>query len=232
MLGGQLGDAELRMSFAPRPHGSLAGHPVYLTGGDERDPRVLLSEGGAVPWLAVTAGELLSWHERELARREADFARSRQQAAASALDEQKIEEMHRQMQKTDPAAAEKMRASLLASLDKTRRAAAQQAEAGTQALARQRAAFDAYRASFGPPQLAAPGTMSGSTTREGVRRVDDPAGRPLARVDPAWAARDLRRVQLIVVSIAPQPRTDPEHAWQQASYEALDFGALARLLEP
>ena len=228
LLGGQLGDGELRASFAPGPGGNFAGYPVYLAGGDERSPRVLLSDGGYRPWVPVTVAEMLDWKARELARREAEFARARQ--SGNALDERKIDEIYRGMQKVDPAAAEKTRASLLASLDKMRASAAKNEAAGVQAMTKQRAAFDAYRASLTPAQLAAPGTMGAATTPDGAVRVDDATGKPLAKIDPTYAQRDPKRLHATVVSIAPQPKTDPEYAWQQASYGALDFGALARLL--
>jgi hypothetical protein len=229
LFGGRLGDAELRASFAPVPHGSVAGVPVYAIGGDAQNPRALLTAGGYRPWVPVTVAEMLAWKERELAQHEAEFARA-QQRSADALDEQKIEEMYREMQKVDPGAAAKVRTQLLGSLDKMRADASRQAAAGTGALAKQRSAFDAYRASFTPAQLKAPGTISGATTRDGVVRVDDPAGRPLARIDPGYARRDPDRVHVIAVSLAPQPKTDPEYAWQQASYEAIDFDAVAGLL--
>lgn len=229
LLGGQLGDGELRASFAPRAQGSIAGHPVYAAGGNEQNPRALITAGGYLPWVPVTVAEMLDWHERELAAQEADFARA-QERAGTGLDEAKIEAMYRDMRKVDAAAAEKTRAQLLASLPKMRADAARQSASGSQAIAQRRAAFDAYRASFTTAQLSAPGTISGATTRERVQRVDDPAGRPLARIDPAYSRRDPKRVHVIAVSVAPQPKTDPEYAWQQASYEALDFDALAALL--
>lgn len=228
MLGGQLGDAELRASFAPLQRGSVAGYPVYLAGGNEQSPRVLLSNDGYRPWVPVTVAEVLRWQEREIARREADYAKG--SPAANGLDERKIDEMYRSMKRIDPAAAEKMRADLLATQQKVRASAAKNDAAATQAMTKRRAAFDAYRASLSPEQLAAPGTMSAATTREGALRADDPAGRPLARIDPTFAQRDPKRLHAIVVSVAPQPTTDPEHAWQQSSYEALDFAALAALL--
>jgi hypothetical protein len=76
MLGGQLGDAELRASFAPVPKGSIAGFPVYAAGGNDDDPRVLLSAGDYRPWRAVTVAELLEWQQREVEKREAEFARA------------------------------------------------------------------------------------------------------------------------------------------------------------
>jgi hypothetical protein len=232
LLGGTLGDAELVASFAPAPAGTFAGHPVFLGSGDVRDPRVLLSRGGYRPWVPVTVAEMLAWRERELAAREAEYREVQRHAASGGLDEAKIEEIYAGMKRVDPAGAEKTRARMLASLPKMRADAARQSAAAAEATAKRRAAFDAYRASLTPAQLASQGTISGSTTRAGASRVDDPSGRPLARVDPGYAQRDPRKLHLVVVSVAPQPTTDPDHAWQQASYEALDFGALAALLDP
>lgn len=228
LFGGQLGDGELRASFAPVPRGSIAGFPIYLAGGNEQNPRVLLSEGGYRPWVPVTVAEMLDWQERELARREAEYARGRQ--AANAIDERKIDEIYRGMKRVDPEAAEKTRTNLLASQEKLRASSAKNEAAATQAITKRRAAFDTYRASLTPEQLAAPGTMSAATTREGAIRADDPAGRPLAKVDPVFSRRDPKRLHVFVVSVAPQPKSDPEYAWQQASYEELDFRALAGLL--
>ncbi|MGH6622522.1 MAG: hypothetical protein ACREBN_01050, partial [Burkholderiaceae bacterium] len=217
LFGGQLGDGELRASFAPVPRGSIAGFPVYLAGGNDQNPRVLLSEGGYRPWVPVAVAEMLDWQERELVRRETDYARGRQ--ASNALDERRIDEIYRGMKRVDPDAAEKTRTNLLASQEKMRASAAKNEAAAKQAITKRRAAFDAYRASLTPEQLAAPGTMSTVTTREGAIRADDPAGKPLAKVDPTFSRRDPKRLHAIVVSVAPQPKSDPEYAWQQASYE-------------
>jgi hypothetical protein len=231
MLGGQLGDAELHASFAPRPQGSIGRHPVYGAGGNELDPRALLTQSGYRPWVPVTLAEMLEWQERELSKREAEFASAQQRAQGSELDEKKIDEMYQGMRKVNAAAAEETRAKMLASLPKLRADRDKQNAAATAAMTTRRTAFDAYRASFTPAQLTGPGTISGSTTRDGVIRVNDPAGKVLARIDPAYARRDPGRVHVIAVSVAPQPKTDPEYAWQQASYEALDFDALAALLK-
>lgn len=229
LLGGQLGDQDLRASGAPLPQGSIAGYPIFAAGGNEQNPRVLLSASGYRPWVAVTVAEMLAWHERDLARQEAEFA-SAQQNAGGGFDEAKIEQMYQDMRKVDAAGAEKARAKMLASLPKMRADSARQTAKATETMGRRRAAFDAYRASFTTAQLAAPGTISGTTTRDGVLRVDDPAGKPLARVEPGYARRDPKRIHVLTVGVAPQPKTDPEYAWQQASYEALDYAALAALL--
>lgn len=229
LLGGQLGDAELRASGAPLQQGSISGHPIYAAGGNPENPRALLSEGGYRPWVPVTVAEMLAWRERELATQEADYARA-QQRAGNGFDETKIEQMYQDMRKVDAAGAEKARAQMLASLQKMRADSARQSASTTQAMTKRRSAFDAYRASFTPAQLSGPGFISGTTTPQGVPRVDDPAGKALAKIDPGYGRRDPKRVHIITVALAPQPKTDPEYAWQQASYEALDFSALAALL--
>jgi hypothetical protein len=97
-------------------------------------------------------------------------------------------------------------------------------------MTQQCSAFDAYRASFTPAQLAAPGTISNSMTRDKVIRVDDPEGKQLAKVNPVYAQRDPRHIHLIVVGLSRQPKTDPNYAWFNASLDALDYAALGNLL--
>jgi hypothetical protein len=111
-----------------------------------------------------------------------------------------------------------------------RAAGARQSGKAEQWMTQQRSAFDAYRTSFTAAQLAAPGTISNSMTRDNVIRVDDPAGKPLAKVDPAYAQRDPQHIHVIVVGLSPQPKTDPNSAWFKASLEALDYTALGKLL--
>ena len=67
-------------------------------------------------------------------------------------------------------------------------------------------------------------------TPDKVIRVDDPKGKRLAKVDPAYAQRDPRLIHLIVVGLSPQPKTDPNYPWFNASLEALDYTALGKLL--
>ena len=124
--------------------------------------------------------------------------------------------------------AEKMRVQLLAALQKSREHTAK--SAGTDFLAKQRRNFDAYRASFTPAQLAAQGSISHVMTRDGVLQVDDPAGRPLAQIDPSYTQKNPARIHFLVVSMAQQPKTDPNHPWFQASLDALDYVALSKLL--
>ncbi|MFO0701927.1 MAG: hypothetical protein U0236_22150 [Nitrospira sp.] len=60
--------------------------------------------------------------------------------------------------------------------------------------------------------------------------MDDPESKQLAKIDSAYAQRDPRRIHLIVVGLSPQPKTDPNYAWFNASLEALDYAALGKLL--
>ncbi len=199
--------------------------------GNEANPRVLLSRSGYEPWVPVTLAEVLDWRERELASREADLRRA-QQPSANDLTEEKIQKMYEGMKPFDPAGAEKMRNDMLRMLPKLRSdAAAQNAEGGAM-LARYRAEFNAYRASLSPAQLAAPGNhQAGTFSREGVVRSDASQGGLLSRVDPAYASRDPNRIHLLVVGISPHPKASPQYAWAQASYDALDYTALAALLD-
>ena len=229
IFGGQLGDAELKASGMPTPLGTIAGFPLYAGGGNKDNPRLLMSRAGYEPWMPVTIAEMLDWRERELKKKEEEYQASVQQKG-NELNEAKIEEMYHDMKKINAAEAEKMRTKMLASLETIRTKSARQSGQAAQWMMQQRQAFDAYRASFTPAQLAAPGTISHSMTRDNVIRVDDPAGKPLAKVDPAYAQRDPRRIHLIVVGLSPQPKTDPNSAWFKASLEALDYAALGKLL--
>lgn len=229
MVGSQLGDAELKAGGMPTPLGSTAGFPIYAAGGNKDNPRMLMSRGGYEPWVPVTVADMLDWRERELKKKEQEYEASVQQSG-NELNEAKIEEIYRDMKKINAAEAEKTRTQLLASLEKMRATSARQSGQAAQWMTQQRSAFDAYRASFTSTQLAAPGTISHSMTPDNVMRVDDPEGQPLAKVDPAYAQRDPRRIHVIVVGLSPQPKTDPEHEWFNASLAALDYAGLGKLL--
>lgn len=229
MLGGQLGDAELKASGMPIPLGSASGFPIYAAGGNKDNPRLLMSRAGYEPWVPVTIADMLDWRERELKKKEEEYQASVQQNG-NGLNEAKIDQMYHDMKKINAAEAEKMRTQMLASLETLRAKSARQSGQATQWMTQQRQAFDAYRTSFTPAQLAMPGTISNSMTRDKVIRVDDPAGKPLAKVDPAYAQRDPQHIHFILVGLSPQPKTDPNHVWFKASLDALDYAALAKLL--
>lgn len=229
MFGGQLGDAELKASGMPTLLGNTAGFPIYAGGGNKDNPRLLLSRAGYEPWVPVTIADMLDWRERDIKKKEQEHQASVQQNG-NGLNEMKIEEIYLDMKKINAAEAEKMRTKMLASLKKMRADSTRQSAKAAQWTTQQRNAFDAYRASFTPAQLAMPGTISNSMTPDKVIRIDDPAGKPLAKVDPAYAQRDPRRIHLIVVGLSPQPKTDPNSAWFKASLDALDYAALGKLL--
>lgn len=229
MFVGQLGDADLKASGMPIPLGSASGFPIYAAGGNKDNPRLLMSRAGYEPWVSVTVADMLDWRERELKKKEEEYQSFIQQSG-NKLTEAKIEEIYHDMKKINAAEAEKTRTQLLASLKKMRADSTRQSAKAAQWTMQQRNAFDMYRASFTPAQLAAPGTISNSLTPDKVIRVDDPAGKPLAKVDPAYAQRDPQHIHLIVVGLSPQPKTDPNYAWFKSSLEALDYATLAKLL--
>jgi hypothetical protein len=188
-----------------------------------------MSRAGYQPWVPVTIADMLDWRERDLKKSEQEYQAALTQSRDE-FNEAKIDEIYRSMKSINAAEAEKTRTQMLAALSKMRADSARQSGQAEQWLAQQRRAFDAYRASFTSAQLASPGTLSHLVTRDKVIRVDDPAGKQLARVDPYYAQRDPGRIHLIVVGVGPQPRTAPNHAWHQASLDALDYAALAAVL--
>ena len=58
LLGGRLGDGELRASFAPVQRGSVAGYPVFLAGGNEQNPRIKLFETFGATVQALKTGDV------------------------------------------------------------------------------------------------------------------------------------------------------------------------------
>jgi hypothetical protein len=197
MLGGQIGDAELRASASPRQLTTIAGFPVYAVSGNEQNPRALLTRSGYLPWTQVTEPEIVAWQARE---------NQPQQSSESDFDEAKIEEIVREVKKVNPVEAEKTRVQMLAALAKIREQSARQNASAAE--------LQAARAKVSEEQR-----------RRFVKET------PLAKVDPGYVRRNPNRIHLIVVGLAPQPTTDPEHVWQQASYEALDFAALMALVD-
>lgn len=227
MLGGMVGDSELPARLAPRRVGDLAGFPLYGRGDDAADTMVMMSSSNELPWVPVTIAEALDWREREIAKREADWQK---QSATAGRAETQLRAAYENMKKVDPAGAEKMRVRMERDLEKMRADEARVHTKSNDAVARTRTGFDAYRASFSAAQLREPATISGEMFRNAVQRVDDPKGRPIVRVDTARAQRDAHRIRLLVIpqySVA----TDEDHEWQVASRNALDYTALAALLD-
>jgi hypothetical protein len=227
MLGGMVGDSELPARLAPRRVGDFAGFPLYGRGDDAADTMVMMSSSNELPWVPVTIAEALDWREREIAKREADWQKQR---ATAGRGEGQLRAAYENMKKMDPAGAEKMRVRMERDLERMRADEARVYAQSNDAVTRTRAGFDAYRASFSPTQLREPATISGELFRNAVQRVDDPKGRPIVRVDTVRAQRDPQRIRLLVIpqySVA----TDEDHTWQVASRQALDYTALAALLD-
>jgi hypothetical protein len=227
MLGGKVGDSELPARLAPRRVGELAGFPLYGRGDDAADTMVMMTSSSELPWVPVTIAEALDWREREIAEREASW---RKQSGSAGKAEAQLRAAYENMKKVNPAAAEDMRVRMERDLAKMRADEARVHAKSNDAVAGTRAEFDAYRASFSDAQLREQATISGATYRKTVMRVDDPKGRPIVRVNTAVAQRDPGRIKLFVIpqySVA----TDEDHQWQVASRNALDYAALAALLE-
>jgi hypothetical protein len=212
--------------LAPRRVGELAGFPLYGRG-DDADTMVMMSSWTELPWVPVTIAEALDWREREIAEREASWQK---QSGSAGKAEAQLRAAYDNMKKVNPAAAEDMRVRMERDIAKMRADEARVHAKSNDAIASTRAEFDAYRASFTAAQLSEPATISGAVYRKTVMRVDDPKGRPMVRVSTAVAERDPGRIKLFVIpqnSVA----TDEDHQWQVASRNALDYAALAALLE-
>ena len=226
MLGGRVGDSELPARLAPRRVGELAGFPLYGRG-DDADTMVMMSASSELPWVPVTIAEALDWREREIAEREASW---QEQSGSAGQVEAQLRAAYENMKKVNPAAADDMRVRMERDIAKMRADEARVRAKSNDAIAGTRAEFDAYRASFSAAQLREPATISAAVYRKTVMRVDDPKGRPMVRVNTAVAQRDPGRIKLLVIpqnSVA----TDEDHEWQVASRNALDYAALAALLE-
>jgi len=226
MLGGRVGDSELPARLAPRRVGELAGFPLYGRG-DDADTMVMMNSSSELPWVPVTIAEALDWREREIAGREASW---QEQSGSAGKAEAQLRAAVENMKKVNPAAAEDLRVRMERDIAKMRADEARVHAKSNDAVAGTRAEFDAYRASFSAAQLREQSTISGAVYRKTVMRVDDPKGRPIVRVDAAAAERDPGRIKLLVI---PQNNvaTDEDHQWQVASRNALDYAALAALLE-
>jgi hypothetical protein len=227
MLGGKVGDSELPARLAPRGVGELAGFPLYGRGEDAADTMVMMISSSELPWTPVTIAEALDWREREIAEREASWQK---QSGSAGQAEAQLRAAYENMKKVNPAAAEDMRVRMERDIAKMRADEAHVHAKSNDAVAGARAEFDAYRASFSAAQLREPATISAATYRKTVMRVDDPKGRPIVQINAALAQRDPGRIKLLVIpqySVA----TDEDHVWQVASRNALDYAALAALLE-
>jgi hypothetical protein len=227
MLGGMVGDAGLPARISPTRAGSFAGFPLYGRGGDAADTMVMMTSSEELPWVAVTIAEALDWREREIAAREADWQK---QSGSAGRGEAQLRAALENMIKMNPAEAGKMRARMERDLERLRADEARAHSMSNESVARTRSAFDAYRASFSAAQLKAPATLSGELFQGAVPRVDDPKGRPIVKVSTSVAQRTPGSIRLLVIpqySVA----TDEDHEWQVASRNALDYEAIAALLD-
>lgn len=227
MLGGFVGDSELPARLAPQRRGDIAGFPLYVRGEDHGDRLLMMSSSNEIPWVPVTIAEALDWHERDLVKREAEW---KQQSSSFGKAETQLRAAYESMKKMDPAGAEKMRERMERDLEKMRKDEARVHAQSSGAVADNRRAFDAYRASFPAARLREPATISSEMLKHGVPRVDDPKGRPIVQVDVKRAQRDSTRIRLLVIPQHSVP-TDEDHAWQVASREALDYKEIGALLE-
>lgn len=227
MLGGRVGDSELPARLAPRRVGEMAGFPLYVHGDDPADTRLMMSAANELPWKPVTIAEALDWREREIVKREADWQK---QSGNAGKGEAQLRAAYENMKKLDPASAEKMRERMERDIARMRADETRAYSQSNEAVARTRAGFDKYRASFSAAQLLEPATIGSELAFNAVQRVDDPKGKPIVRVDLARVQRDPQKNKLLVIpqySVA----TDEDHEWQVASRKALDYAAIAALLD-
>jgi hypothetical protein len=227
MLGGRVGDSQLPARLAPRRVGELAGFPLYGRSDDGADTMVMMTASSELPWVSVTIAEALDWREREIAEREASWLK---QSGSAGKAEAQLRAAYENMKKVNPAAAEDMRVRMERDIAKMRADEARVHAKSNDAIADTRAEFDAYRASFSAAQLREQATISAAVHRKTVMRVDDPKGRPIVRVNTAVAQSDPGRIKLLVIA-QNSVATDEDHQWQVASRNALDYAALAALLE-
>lgn len=227
LLGGSVGDSELPARLAPKRAGEHAGFPLYVRGEVKTDTRLMMSFANELPWTPITIAEALDWRERDIVKREADW---RKQSSQAGQGEAQLRAAYENMKKLDPANAEKMRVQMERNIERLRADEAKANSQSSSAVANMRAGFEQYRASFSAAQLREPATISGELANKAVERVDDPKGRPIVRVDTARAQRDPHKIKLLVIPQNSVP-TDADHQWQVASYGALDYAAIAALLD-
>ena len=221
-FGGSLGDPEMEVYEEPVRTGEVAGFPEY--GG----MYVLMSEGGRVPWIPVTIAQALDREERRLRTRQDEWIKQKERPWMS---EAKLQESYELLKKINPAAADAQRDAMMKVLQEERVRRPKLEAEGDAALAKEMADLGAYRASFSPQQLQGQATPGAMRPGGGVR-VDDPKGRKLVTVDPAFSKLPADRVHLLRVfrgGVAQDP-VPGRYAWQRQSNDALDYAALAALL--
>ena len=222
-FGGSLGDSEMEVYEEPVRTGEVAGFPEY--GGTY----VLMSEGGRVPWIPVTIAQALDREERRLRARQAEWAKQKERPW---LSEAKIQESYELLKKINPAAADEQRAAMMAVVQEEKVRRPKLEAEGDAALAKEASELAAYRATFSAQQLQGQASPGAIRPGGGVR-VDDPKGRRMVTVDPAFAKLPADRVHLMRVfrgGVAQDP-VPGRYAWQRQSNDALDYAALAALLK-
>ena len=137
----------------PKFEGMVGGYPRY-------NGWVIITRGGRLPWIPQTLGDRL---EAEAEKRRRALADWRQQnAAMKAPDAAKMEQAAALMRRTDPAAADK----LLASIEQIRRELDHHQRVVlppmTAQLEKEVADLERYRASFSAAELAQPAIWTDS----------------------------------------------------------------------
>ena len=142
------------------------------------------------------------------------------------------------LKKTDPAGAEKYRASMAKQTEELQRRQQTEYPAQTKALEQKVAArYDQDRASFTPEQLAAPAVRVGTPDprNELTGLQPGPADRALFfKPDPSFPDKNTPdRIQVIAISFSriPTPRQIERKAWQARVKSTFDFAALAALIK-
>jgi hypothetical protein len=227
LLGFPVGDVQLEVFEAPQSVAPTAGYPTFRNAiGDT----IVLSSTGAMPWIAVTIAEALDFEERRLSERQAEWERERNQPG---LSEAKVQKCFDDMKKINPAMAEDACGGLRAALkDQQQQRSQREAQMDAQ-LNAQRDDLRTYRASLSAMQLQSPARPNG-TRDSGIGRVDDPDGRERVKVDPAFRQLDPNVIHVLYVSPETAMSTDTvpgRYQWLKESTAAIDYAALARLLE-
>jgi hypothetical protein len=221
-LGGTDSDGVLEVFTEPKLTGQFAGFPEY------DGLYVLLSRENRVPWVPVTAAEVLDREERRLAREVEEFEKERQRPGINEAD---IQKSYEALLKIAPAQAEAQRAAMLKIMVETRQRMAEFITQRAADLARKREALAAYRASFDADGLRRQARVG--FFPDGRARVDDPNGRALVKVDPTVErlAPDSIHFMRVFVNVL---RTDPvpgRWQWMEQSKDTLDLQALFQLIQ-
>ena len=227
LLGFPVVDRPFEMFEEPKAVAPTAGRPTYR---DAIGDTIVLSARGAMPWIPVTVAEQLDFEEQRLRERLAEWSRENKQPG---LTDAKVAKCFADMQKINPALAEDACGGLRAALAEQRQQRGQREAEMNALLTAQREDLRTYRASFSAAQLQSPARPNGNRD-SGIGRVDDPAGVIRVKVDPGFRRLDPNRVHLIYVSPQRAMATDTvpgRFEWMQAYSAAIDYAALARLLQ-